>query len=316
MTTDSRTQRPTVSQAAPASELPSIRAGAASVLAVRRRFWGFLWGVCSLLGLHTPSFLQAHHGRDFILVQDSAVPAPLTGVVISGFEATREGGDTTFSSESGFYIGLAPSLAFGLMTGFSDERGSWNYTGVTPQFIVSVLPPTGPLNFRMGLWTGYEFAEEQVAADSLAGHSHPGSGGSGPDAGPVTPHSHGQHDHGSHSHGGIHRHGESGLYSRLIFEADLSEKTRLVLNLVSFVSGSGSGPGFGYASGVRHELNHDLSLGLEAIGDFESYGSSHEVLFTAMIGLPGHVSLRLGVGGGLTRSSPDLTLHTGLLWRF
>lgn len=276
--------------------------------------------LCLLAFLH-PTRLSAHHGRDFILIQDSAIPQQFSGVAIAGYEWQRDGDTDSFSTEPGFFIGLAPALAFGLSAGFSDEKGDWSYTGITPQFVLSILPPTGPKNFRVGLWAGYEFAEEQNDSHSdssgVAAHTH--NPGSGPDAGgPVAPHSHGSagHDHGSHSHGGIHRHGESGFYSRLILETDVTEQTRAVVNLISFVSGAGSGPGFGYAVGLRHEVNHDLTVGIESLGDFRSYGSSHEVLLTTMIGLPRHLSLRLGVGGGLTKASPDFTLHTSFLWRF
>ena len=264
----------------------------------------------ALLILFTTS-LHAHHGRDFILIQDSAIPGYLSGVAIAGYEWTRDGDSSEFSTEPGFFIGLAPALAFGLSSGFSDEGDGWNYTGVTPQFVVSILPPTGPMNLRAGLWSGYEFAVEQAGGHS---DSHTHNPGSGPDAGPVVPHDHGGHDHGSH--GGIHRHGESGWYNRLIFESDLTENTRVVLNLISFVSGTGGKPGFGYAAGVRHEFNHDLSAGIEAIGDFEERQSSHQVLFTTMIGLPKHFSLRLGIGAGLTPASPDFTMHSSILWRF
>lgn len=257
---------------------------------------------------------QAHHGRDFILVQDSAIPGYLSGVAVAGFEWTRDGSTNEFSSEPGGYIGLAPALAFGITAGFSDDGSGWRYSGVTPQFIVSLVPPTGPLNFRAGLWLGYEFAESSGHSHD-AGQSHVHNPGTGPDAGGPVVHDHsGGHDHGSH--GGIHRHGESGLYSRIILEADLARHTRLVLNLVNFASGDGGKPGFGYAAGLRHEIHHDLSVGLEAIGDFEERQSSHQVLLTAMFGLPRHLSLRLGVGGGLTPASPDFTLHTSFIWRF
>ncbi len=255
--------------------------------------------------------LHAHHGRDFILIQDSTIPHQFSGVAVAGYEWVRDGDTSEFSSEPGFFMGLLPALAFGLSAGFADEGDGWDYTGVTPQFVVSVIPPVGPMNFRAGFWTGYEFAEEQEA-DHSQSHSH--NPGTGPDAGPAVPHGHSGHDHGSH--GGIHRHGESGWHHRFILESDLAERTRIVLNLVSFVSGSGGGPGFGYAGGVRHEFNHDLSFGIEAIGDFRSRGSSHEVLLTTMIGLPNQFAIRLGVGGGLTLASPDFTMHSSLLWRF
>jgi hypothetical protein len=268
----------------------------------------------TLLLLLTTS-LHAHHGRDFILIQDSAIPGYLSGVTIAGFEWTSDGDTNEFSTEPGFFIGLAPALAFGMSAGFSDEGDGWNYTGITPQFVLSILPPTGPMNFRAGLWSGYEFAEASDHADSGSdGHVH--NPGTGPDAGPPSVHDHssGGHDHGSH--GGIHRHGESGWYNRLILEADLTHHTRVILNLIGFVSGTGGKPGFGYAAGIRHEFSHDLSLGIETIGDFEERQSSHQVLFTTMIGLPKHFSLRLGIGAGLTPSSPDFTMHSSVLWRF
>lgn len=288
----------------------------AGSLGLRRR--AFVISIFLALSHFISSIATAHHGRDFILIQDSAIPARFSGVAIAGYEWQRDGDTDSFSTEPGFFIGLAPALAFGMSAGFSDESGDWNYTGITPQFVISLLPPTGPTNFRVGLWTGYEFAEAQDDSHSHAVGAHSHNTGSGPDAGPQVPHSHGGsgHDHGSHSHGGIHRHGESGLYSRLILESDLTERTRAVLNLISFVSGAGGGPGFGYALGLRYEFNHDLSMGIETLGDFRSYGSSHEVLLTTMMSLPKHLSLRLGIGGGLTKSSPDFTLHTSFLWRF
>lgn len=283
---------------------------------------GVFVGIFLLLFFILTSSLPAHHGRDFIFIQDSAIPAPFSGVALAGFEWSREGDKSEFTSEPGFYMGLTSALAFGLTAGFSDEGDGWNSTGLTPQFIVSVMPATGPLNFRMGLWTGFEFANDVNRTSDTVKKSggrtseeddpvilplhtvspEPVSGGTGV----------AHHD----SRGGIHRHGESGWYSRLIMEADLLQHTRIVLNLVSFVSGNSGRPGFGYATGIRHEISHDFSLGLEAIGDFRSRGSSHQLLATTMIGLPGHLSLRLGFGGGLTQASPDFTLHSSLMWRF
>ena len=70
------------------------------------------------------------------------------------------------------------------------------------------------------------------------------------------------------------------------------------------------------SQGFDHEVLGADHLGIETLGDFEERQSSHQVLFTTMIGLPKHFSLRLGIGGGLTRAAPDFTLHTSVLWRF
>jgi hypothetical protein len=289
--------------------------------------------LCRALGALLPllfTTLHAHHGRDFILVQDSAIPEFLSGVAISGVEWTSDGDTNEFSTEPGFYVGLSKYLAFGLSAGFSDDGDGWKYTGITPQIILSLVPSTGPTNFRAGLWLGYEYAEDFTSTTATVSHDHGGGGGGGggPDAPPPAtwnfqrgkyhgiPAGDSTSGGGSGDPGGITRAGESGLQSRLILESDLMKNTRAVLNLVSFVSGDGGKPGFGYAAGVRHEVSHDFSFGVEALGDFEKRQSSHQVLLTSMIGLPRHLSLRLGVGAGITRTAPDFTLHTSFLWRF
>jgi hypothetical protein len=304
---------------------------------------GFGWarrafGISALLLLASlfPSVLSAHHGRDFLLVQDSAIPARFSGVLIGGYSWSREGDDDTFSTEPGLYIGLTSALAFGLTASFSDAPGDWSYDSVMPQFVLSLLPPTGDHHFRIGLWTGYDIAEDHSPSTVRSGRRVAPPGGGGPDGGPdgkrMSSYTQGdrQPAHAGHfgsqdgfanqdgsPHGrGINRHGESGLYTRLIFEADLTDRSHAVANLISFVPQNGSQPGFGYAVGLRYAVHHDLSFGIESLGEFLTYGSSHEVMLTTMVGLPRHLSLRLGFGGGLTGASPDISMHAGLLWRF
>ncbi len=276
------------------------------------RFWCRL-SACLFFTWLGPA--QGHHGRDFILVQDSAIPSRFGGVALAGLEFSREGSANEFSTEPGFFIGLAPALAFGLNVGFSDEGEGWRYKGITPQWVLSLPVPPGSFNFRAGLWTAYEFAQGGGHAHGH-GSVHVHDPGTGPDAPPPILHDHGSGGHSHGAHGGIHRHGESGWHSRLILEADVASRTRLVLNLVSFVSGEGNGPGWGYAAGLRHEVNHDFSVGVEATGDFEERNSAQQILLTSMVGLPSGFVLRIGLGAGLTPSAPDFTLHTGLLWRF
>lgn len=322
----------------PKKEFPHPAAGLPHARTSPAAGWGFFHSLktsLQLLLLLLATTVHAHHGRDFILIQDSAIPARFGGVVTGGLEWKRYGAANEWSTEPGIFLGLAPALGVGLNAGFGDEGRGWAYTGITPQIVLTLLPATGARNLRVGFWAGYEFAEEddessfglyqQARAALSAGAGSSNSGGSGPDAGRRYQPRHAGHSLGTslsdqrayaRGFGGIHRHGESGLHSRLIVEADLMKNTRVIANLVNFASSQGGPPGWGYAAGLRHEFSHDLSLGVEAIGDFRSFGSSHQVLLTAMTSITHHLALRFGIGGGLTSASPDVMAHSGLLWRF
>jgi hypothetical protein len=121
------------------------------------------------------------------------------------------------------------------------------------------------------------------------------------------------HGEGGHSHGGIHNHDANQWVGRLIVEADLGA-TKLLLNLIGNWP-EGDSANFGYAVGVRHAFTHRYAAGVEAIGDFEDEGQ-HEILLGGYVSPNHSVTMKLGVGFGLTEASPDVTVRTGVVWRF
>jgi len=131
-----------------------------------------------------------------------------------------------------------------------------------------------------------------------------------------TGHSHaaGKTDSG-HSHAGsIHNHDDNLFSARLILEADLTPDTLLVANLINVIP-EGGDAAWGYAIGVRQRLRPGLSAGMEALGDFDR--NKHQEVLGAFFWEPmPHVLLKLGVGTGLTSTSPDTTVRAGVLWMF
>jgi hypothetical protein len=118
-----------------------------------------------------------------------------------------------------------------------------------------------------------------------------------------------------HSHSGsIHNHDDHLFTARLIFEADLTPDTLLVANLINVIPDGGDAA-WGYAVGLRQRLRPGLSVGVEALGDFDR--NKHQEVLGAVFWEPmHHVLLKLGAGTGLTATSPDTTVRAGVLWMF
>jgi hypothetical protein len=104
------------------------------------------------------------------------------------------------------------------------------------------------------------------------------------------------------------------FFARLVMETDLSENTKLAVNVISVIP-DGASAEWGYAIGLRHAFSHEFAIGLEALGDF-SHDGYHEAAAAAYYSPNHHVTLKFGLGAGLNDESPDLTVHTGVLFRF
>lgn len=274
---------------------------------------------CALAALSLSA--QAHHGRDFLVVEDYTLPAPWSGNLFTNFDWERRSGDDEFALEGGFFLGVAPRVGVETTVGFLDEGDGWEYGSVDPALFVQLTPPTSSFPIRVSVSAGYQFGgldddDSGLDADEEAGHGHDDDDHGDHD------HELEEHDHDSdaeedghdHEHLGIHRHGENYFHSRLILETDFTPSLKGAFNLIAVVPDSG-GAAWGYSAGLRYSFNHAVAAGLEAIGDFQSHGE-HELILGTYFSPVHSVSLKLGAGFGLTEESPDFALHTGLIWRF
>jgi hypothetical protein len=70
----------------------------------------------------SPMVLLAHHGQEFLVVQDSSVPSLWSGTVYGGLEWSRDGRDDEISAEPGILLGIGAQMALGLTVG--DDPGA------------------------------------------------------------------------------------------------------------------------------------------------------------------------------------------------
>jgi len=248
----------------------------------------------------------AHHGRDFLLVQDYHVPAPFTGILYGNFDFSSQNGPDEWAFEPGIQYGIGNRFSLGLSADFADEGDDWHYRSISPQVQFQLTDPAANIPIRFAVVAGYQFAdeegeEEEHHEDARVSPRHEGE-------------DHEEEVHAAHGHGGIHQHGSDGFFARLIMETDLTKKDKLVLNVIC-VSPDDGETAFGYAAGIRHSFNHDFAAGIEAIGDFDNDGW-HEVLAAGYFSPVEGLTLKLGVGAGLTGESPEFTVHGGAVWRF
>lgn len=248
----------------------------------------------------------AHHGRDFLVTEDYALPSPGSGHFHAMFDWEDNSEGDEFAVSPHAIIGVLPRTAVSVAARF-DKLGSdsWDYASVTPSLHFQLTDPDSKCPFRVSLSAGYQFTsgsggesvevEHELAEDGHADHGH-------------------DHDEAEgHAHGSVHNHDADQFIGRLVLEQSFGE-TKVIVNLISAVPDGGS-VNWGYAAGVSHKVLPNLALGLEATGDFES-GGEHELILGTYFEANHSLALKLGVGFGLTDSSPDVAIHSGFVLRF
>lgn len=126
-----------------------------------------LFHLTFLLGLLLPAASTAHHGRDFLVVQDYYLPGLNESVFLTNFEYSRTGTDYELGIEPEILITVLPRVAVGVSVGFTDQTGmGWAYESVTPSVQIQLSPPDSDFPIRFALSVGYEFARE------TGGHAH------------------------------------------------------------------------------------------------------------------------------------------------
>lgn len=256
----------------------------------------------SLLAVVTT--LRASHGQNFLLLEDYDIPQPGGGQITGTFDWELDDSVDSYSTEPSLLLGLFPNTAVSIAPRFADEAGGgWEYSSITPRLYFRL--PKGEMPLHMGVSFGYQFAEGHDEAGSEEHHDEHGHESHHEDE--AEPHTHGEG-------GGIDDHDSNLWHTRLLIEADLSEKTKAVFNLIGVFPQAGDAA-WGYGLGVRHLVLETLALGLEARGDFASRGQ-HELLVGSYWSPVHDFTVRLGCGFGLTDETPDFVLRTGVIWRF
>ena len=318
--------------------------------------------------------LWAHHGSEFIALDDYDVGHPGDGLVKGGFDLERFDGEDELSVEGGLFISPLPRVGVGVDLRFAEDgRGDWVYSSVSPRVQLQLTDPHADGRIKVGLSFGYQFAEDLSYDETttsfedivirtpktesqvvVAAPEVEPPGGGEPDCNPLldldcvpatggrTPKHSGSHPpvvtgtetttvtsggetetvrvatttttrKGVSSHKGIHDHDSRQWFGRLIVETELGE-TKLTANLISTYPDDDRAY-WGYGVGARRPIVGKLAGALEMIGDFSAEGE-HEVIGSLYYGIGDHATARLGVGLGLTDESPDLSLRSGLVWRF
>jgi hypothetical protein len=254
---------------------------------------------------------SAHHGQDFILLEDYHLPSVGSGHLLTNFEWEKGSDGSEFGFSPSLMFGVLPRVALSVETDFRDEvADGWQYSSVTPMAHFQLSPPDSKSPIRFGLSAGYQFGNaDPEVADEHAAHDHADEHAD----------EHGEehadeHDHAAHSHGGgsVHAHGVDAFVGRFVVEGDFGD-TKVVFNLLSVVDDNDAN--WGYAAGVRHKVASIVALGVEALGDFKSDGW-HEIVAGAYVEPIHSLTLKVGVGFGLTEATPDFTLRTGFIYRF
>ncbi len=105
---------------------------------------------------------HAHHGQEFLLLQDAVAPDPLEGILHGSYEWARIGSRNGYGLETGLFFGIAPRVALGASVEFSDGGDGWRYDSVAP-FVHFQLTPS-EWRVRVAVQAGYAFVEKDEPA--------------------------------------------------------------------------------------------------------------------------------------------------------
>ena len=270
---------------------------------------------CITTLLVTPAF--ADHGRDFLFLQDVEVPSTGEWIMSSNFNFSSQSGPDEAGAEVELTTGIFPRTSFAAVLQYADLDGAgwdWSAAGASIQF--DLTPPGSPVLLGLSLGRDFSLAGEGHHHDEHEEEFQALHGGLHDDDGDHDDHDDDDdHDDADeHEHSGIHQHGIDDFRVRLTAEGNLPGGIRVVGNLIGLLPDDGDAA-MGYAIGVRHQINHHLGLGLEATGDFNA--NEYQEAAVGIYYSPVHsVTVKFGVGTGLNETSPNLTLRTGVVWKF
>lgn len=310
---------------------------------------------CLAIALAITSLAQAHHGLDFLLVQDAYIPEPGELTLYGGFDWAREGSEDYFSTEPGAMIGLLPGIGFGIGSEISDNGDGWAAYSLSPYLQAQILPTAWTQRVRVALRFGYDFSLTPYESTTLVPvtitrkvtkpgrrvvhttttTSSTGGGTTPPCSGPDCVNQPQRHaGHGPHTTtttvttSGPIVTNETITVLKEVRTLDHVEgfSSRLIVEVdltgsdrlalnLTHFSPSHGASQFGYAAGVRHAFTHDFAMSLEALGSFDE-DNWHEAVLGVHRAVSHHLTVKLGASVGLTPETPDFALHTGFVLRF
>jgi len=113
----------------------------------------------SLLFFALTSAAQAHHGKDFLLVESYYVPHPGDLYFVSSMGLARQDGSNSFEGEPSLLLGVIPRAAFELHGHIAKEGDdSFRYEATAPAIHVQLTSPEAAFPVRVGLSVEYEIA--------------------------------------------------------------------------------------------------------------------------------------------------------------
>ncbi|MEQ1853812.1 MAG: hypothetical protein ABMA01_19730 [Chthoniobacteraceae bacterium] len=220
-------------------------------------------------------------GRDFSLCDPAGLPKGGGMLVIPTFKWDRHGGQDEFEFTTGVVKALNKRVAFDGYINFANEGDGWEVETLTPGFLFDLTPNQEKSRVHFGAFIAYKFAvnggdkEEFISANQLDTRDQ--------------------------------------FESRIIIEADVTEKLGVVANLLTTVHEGKAR--WGYAAGVRYEFNEKVGGSIEAIGDFQDNGK-HQIFANLWWEPKEGISYRIGVGKGLSERAEDVTILSGLVLEF
>lgn len=109
--------------------------------------------------------LQAHHGLDYMVIQDGQAPALWSVMPFAAADFSRGSHGEEFNIESGLLLGLGHDFGLGVSAGYTDDEDTdWRYSAVTPYLSVPLFRSDSLPWLRVSLYAGYQFAADPESA--------------------------------------------------------------------------------------------------------------------------------------------------------
>ncbi|MEM9480820.1 MAG: hypothetical protein AAGA58_14285 [Verrucomicrobiota bacterium] len=110
----------------------------------------------------------AHHGAEYITLDDFDIGHPGDGFVNSSFDWESYNTGDELSSEFAFSYTPFHRLSIGTIVRFAEDgNGDWVYSSVTPRLHLQLTDPHADRRFKFALTVGYQFAEDISTEETI-----------------------------------------------------------------------------------------------------------------------------------------------------